>query len=85
MYVISFIDDCFDYTFIYLLKNKSDVLDVFKVFVTKLENQFNKRIKRLHSDKGTEYDSVAFNEFYNSKGIIHKTTAPYSPKMNGKA
>ena len=73
-YVITFIDDCFDYTFIYLLKNKSDVFDMF-----------NKRIKRLHSDRGIEYDSISFNEFYNSKGIIHETTAPYSPEINGKA
>ena len=37
-YVITFIDDCSDFTFMYLLKNKSDVLDMFKVFVTKIEN-----------------------------------------------
>ncbi|KAL0539363.1 hypothetical protein IC582_023574 [Cucumis melo] len=84
-YVITFIDDCSDYTFIYLFKNKSDAYDMFKVFVTKIENQFNIRIKRLRSDRGTEYDSVVFNEFYNSKGIIHETTKLYSPKMNGKA
>ena len=47
---------------------------MFEVFVTEIENQFNKRIKRLHSDRGTAYDLVAFNEFYNSKGIIHETT-----------
>ena len=63
-YVITFIDDCSDYTFIYLLKNKNDVLDMFKVFTIEIENRFNKRIRRLHSDRGTEYDSVAFNEFY---------------------
>ncbi|KAL4026406.1 hypothetical protein IC575_014836 [Cucumis melo] len=84
-YVITFIDDCSDYTFIYLLKNKSDAYEMFKVFVTEIENQFNKRIKRLRSDRGIKYDSVAFNEFYSSKGIIHETTAPYSPEMNGKA
>ena len=37
-YVIIFIDDSFDYTFIYLLKNKSDAYDMFKVSVTKIEN-----------------------------------------------
>ncbi|KAL4025369.1 hypothetical protein IC575_013758 [Cucumis melo] len=83
-YVVTFIDDCSDYTFIYLLKNKSDAYEMFKVFVIEVENPFNKRIKRLRSDRGTEYDSVAFNEFYNSKGIIHETIAPYSPNMNGK-
>ncbi|KAL0534481.1 hypothetical protein IC582_028772 [Cucumis melo] len=83
-YVITFIDNCSDYTFIYLFKNKSDAYEMFKAFVTEIENQFNKRIKRL-SDRGTEYDSVAFNEFYNSKGIIHEIITPYSPEMNGKA
>ena len=42
---------------------------MFKVFVTEIKNQFNKRVKRLRSDRGTKYDSVVFNEFYNSKGI----------------
>ena len=37
-YFITFIDYCFDSTFIYLLENKSDVFDMFKVFVTKVEN-----------------------------------------------
>ena len=45
-YVINIIDDCLDYTFIYLLKNKSDALDMFKVFITEIENYFKKRIKR---------------------------------------
>ena len=70
MYVITFIDDCSDYTFIYLLKNKSDVLDMFKVFTIEIENQFNKRIRRLHSDRRTEYDSVAFNEFYSFLRVL---------------
>ena len=72
-----YVDDCSNYIFIYLLKTKSDAFDIFKVYVTKIENQFNKRIKRLHSDRGTRYDSIVFNEFYNSKGTIQETTAPY--------
>ena len=69
MYFITLIDDCFDFTFIYLLKNKSDAFNMFKVFVIKVGNQFSKRIKRFHSDRGTKYDYVVFNEFYNSRGI----------------
>ena len=55
-YVITFIDDSSNYTFIYLLENKSDAFDMFKVFITEIINPFNKRIKRLHSDRGTKYD-----------------------------
>ncbi|CAJ2638290.1 unnamed protein product [Trifolium pratense] len=84
-YFITFIDDCSDYTFVYLMKNKSDAFDMFKVFVNEVENQFNTKIKRFRSDRGTEYNSSLFNEFYKQHGIIHETTAPYSPEMNGKA
>ena len=84
-YFITFIDDCSDYTYVYLMKNKSDAFDMFKEYVTEIENQFNKKIKRFRSDRGTEYDSSMFREFYNSHDIIHETTAPYSPEMNGKA
>ena len=71
-YFIAFTDDCSDFIFIYFLKNKSDAFHVCLKFVTKVENQFNKKIKRLRSDRGTKFDSIAFNEFYNSKGIIHE-------------
>ncbi|CAJ2637004.1 unnamed protein product [Trifolium pratense] len=84
-YFITFIDDCSDYTFVYLMKNKSDAFDMFKIFVKEIENQFNTKIKRLRSDRGTEYNSSLFNDFYKQHGIIHETTAPYSPEMNGKA
>ena len=58
---------------------------MFSVFVTKVENQCSKKAQKLHSDRETEYDSVAFNEFYNSKEIIHEKITPYSPEMNVKA
>jgi len=67
------------------MKNKSDVLDMFKKIVKEIENQFNKRIKRYHSDRGTEYLSHTSNEYYKELEIIHETTVPYYPEMNGKA
>jgi len=84
-YFITFIDDCSDYTYVYLMKNKSEALDMFKIFVKEIENQFNKRIKRYRSDRGTEYLSHTSNEYYKEHRIIHETTAPYSLEMNGKA
>jgi len=63
------------------MKNKNDELDMFKIFVKEIENQFNKRIKRY---RGTKYLSHMTNEYYKELEIIHETTAPYSPEMNGK-
>jgi len=84
-YFITFIDDCSDFTYVYLMKNKSDAFDMFRSFITETENQYSKKVKRLRSDRGTEYESSVFIEFYKSHGIVHERTAPYSPEMNGKA
>ena len=43
-----------------------------------------KTIKIVRSDKGGEYDAP-FEEFCSKHGIIHQTTAPYSPQSNGVA
>lgn len=67
------------------MKNKSEALDMFKMYVTEIENQLSKKIKRLRNDRGTRYDSGLCNDFYSKHGIVHETTTPYSPEMNGKA
>ena len=61
-----------------LLKN-------FKIFLKEVENQFNRKIKRIRSDRGHEYESSAFNSFVQSLRTIHETTIPYSPASNGVA
>ena len=80
-YIITFIDDFSKYTTIYLLKNKSDAFEKFQDFLKEVENQFSRKIKRIRSDRCREYESSAFNSFVQSLGIIHETTAPYSPAL----
>ena len=40
---------------LYLLHNKSEALDAFKVFKAEVEKQCNKQIKIVRSDRGGEY------------------------------
>ena len=61
------------------------LLKIFKIFLKEVENQFGRKIKRIRSDRGHECESSTFNSFIQSLGIIHKTTAPYSPTSNGVA
>ena len=84
-YISTFIDDFSKYTTIYLLKNKSDSFEKFQDFLKEVKNQFSRKIKRIRSDRGHEYESSAFNSFVQSLRIIHKTTAPYSPASNDVA
>lgn len=82
---ISFVDDCTRVTWVYLLKHKSDVNDVFRFFYQMIETQFNTCIKVIRSDNGGEYFKTDLTKFLNSKGILHQTTCPYSPQQNGVA
>ena len=54
-YFISFIDNYSRYGYLYLIKEKSQSLDMFKAFKAEIENQLNKRIKAIRSDHGGEY------------------------------
>ena len=84
-YYISFIDDCSKYCYIYLLNTKDEALNYFKNYKAEVENQLDKKIKILRSDRGGEYESKDFAEFCSLNGIIHQTTAPYTPQQNGVA
>ena len=82
-FYITFIDDYSRYTRVYLLRNKDEARYVFIKYKNEVENQVSKKIKRLRTDRGGEYESNPFNSFCEDHGIIHETTPPYSPKSNG--
>ncbi|XP_047265013.1 uncharacterized protein LOC107865557 isoform X1 [Capsicum annuum] len=82
-YFIIFIDDFSKFTYVYLMKNKSVAFENFNNFLHEVENQFNRKIKRIRSDRGREYETHEFNSFVRSLGIIHETPPPYSPASNG--
>jgi hypothetical protein len=49
---ITFTDDYSRYGYIYPIKERSEALDKFKIFKAKVENQLDKRIKIVRSDRG---------------------------------
>ena len=63
----------------FLLNTKDEALHYFKVYEAKVENQLEKKIKRVRSDHGGEYFSNEFDLFCAEHGIIHERTPPYSP------
>jgi Integrase core domain len=52
---VLFIDDCTRMTWVYLLKGKDEVLDVFKTFHKMVQTQFGQEIKMLRSDNRGEF------------------------------
>src|SRR6266508_3005881 len=84
-YFMTLIDDSTRYCYVYLLKSKDEALYFFKIYKAESENQLDRKIKRLRSDRGGEYFSNDFDSFCAEHGIIHERTPPYSPQSNGVA
>jgi hypothetical protein len=84
-YFMTLIDDNTRFCYIYLLKSKDEVLHYFKIYKAEVENQFERKIKHLRSDRGGEYFSNTFDTFCEVHGIVHERTPPYSPQSNGIA
>jgi hypothetical protein len=52
---ITFTNDFSRYSYIYPIKERSEALDKFKIFKTKIENQHDIKIKVVRSGRGREY------------------------------
>jgi histone deacetylase 1/2 len=65
-YYVSFIDDYSKFTWIYLLKHKSDVLAAFISFQKLVERKFDRKNRTIQSDGGGEY--IKFNSLCQTQG-----------------
>ena len=51
-YFLTFIDDCTHYTWVYVLKHKSEVFKRFQKWKALVENINSRKLKALHTDRG---------------------------------
>lgn len=93
-YFITFIDDFSRYCHIYLLSEKSQSLEAFRIYKTEVEKQLEKSIKVARSDRGGEYygkyDEAGqhkgpFAKILEECGIVAQYTTPGIPEQNGVA
>jgi len=91
---ITFTDDYSRYGYIYPIKERNEALDKFKIFKAEVENQHDKRIKIVRSDRGGEYYGRhtpygqvpgPFARFLQETGIVAQYSMPGEPQQNGVA
>lgn len=86
-YFVTFIDEITRSRWceVFFIKNKNDILDVFKRYKTAAEMLTRKKIKALQSDNGKEYCNKEFDQFLEQNGISRRLSTPHTPQQNGVA
>jgi len=82
-YFITFTDDLTRKIWVYFLQEKSEALDVFKLFKVLVEKESGKSLISPRTDRGGEYTSYDFTKFCEKNGIQRQLTTTYTPQQNG--
>jgi hypothetical protein len=69
-YFMTLIDDCTRFCYVYLLKSKDEAVHYFKIYKAEIENQLERKIKRVRSDGGGEYFLMSFLSFVRNMGLF---------------
>ncbi|KAG0154310.1 hypothetical protein PDIDSM_1690 [Penicillium digitatum] len=80
-YFVTFTDDATRFTWLFLLKSRSQVTEVYIQLETYLKTQFNYVIKKVHGDDAPEHKPLA--AYLASKGTVWDPTPP--KQLNGVA
>ena len=84
-YFATLLDDYSKMSVVRPIAYKSQVPSVVRETLVMLENQCGHKVQRVRSDNGTEYLNNELGSFLRERGIVHETTAPYTPEQNGAA
>jgi hypothetical protein len=82
-YYVTFIDDFSKFTWVYMLKSKSDVFQKFIEFQNMVDRRFDTKIIVVQTDWGGEYQRL--NSFFTKHGISHLVSCPHAHQQNGPA
>ena len=78
-YFITFVDDFSRTTWLYLLRSKTKVMEVFVDFHKLVANHFSSKIHTLRYDNGIEYMSHIMTKYLSNHCIMHQTNCVDTP------
>lgn len=80
-YFLTIVDDFSRYTWIHLMRHKSETQSLIKNFFAWVKTQHNCSIKNLRSDNGQEF--LSLEPFFNDHGTNFHRSCVYTPQQNG--
>ena len=78
-------DDFSRYSWLFLLKTKDEVTKSIKHLCNTIKCQFGAQVQGFRSDNAKDFLDRELRGFFESEGIRHETSCPYTPQQNGLA
>ena len=82
-YIMVVVDDFTRYTWVILLRSKSDVPEYIEALCTKLQNEKSLKIDRIRSDHNKEFENFYMESFCTRSGICQEFFAFITLQQNG--
>lgn len=80
---VSFVNDHTRLTWLFLVKEKSEVSQIFQNFNSMIQTRF--QTKFLKTDNSKEYFNSSLKTYCQNQGIIHLSSCVNTPQQNGVA
>lgn len=84
-YFVTFIDEYSRKAWVFPMKKKSHVTDLFIDWCRRQQRQSGEVVHFLFTDNGGEYMNKKLKRFCNQEGIEHDSSIPYNKQSNGLA
>jgi hypothetical protein len=68
-YVLVIVDDYYRYSWVFFLESKDEVFENFWSLAWRLNNEHPNCLKVIHSNNGTEFRNVSFDQFCLEHGV----------------
>jgi hypothetical protein len=82
-YVLIIIDDYSHYSWVFFLESRDEVFEHFQSLSLRLNNEHPNCLKVIHSDNGSEFRNISFDEFCLEHGIDQQFSTPSVSQQNG--
>src|SRR3954467_7343129 len=82
-YFMTLIDDSTRFCYVYLLNTKDEALHYFKIYKAKVENQLEKKIKRVRSDRVVSTSLMYLMNSVRNKALFMRGRLPTRPIKQG--
>jgi hypothetical protein len=80
-YFLIIVDDFSRFTWVFLMRNKSETQTLLRQFFHYVHTQFNTKVQKLRSDNGAEFLSLKI--FFLEEGVLFQHSCVYTPQQNG--